>query len=106
MSAFSFDRFDGHIVLAGAGKMGGAMLSGWIAQGIDPSRLIVIEPTPSAEITALAAKGVKLNPAAHDGEIAALIVAVKPQMFTDAAPTLKPFVSSSTLVISIMAGIP
>ena len=39
----------GTIALAGAGKMGGAMLTGWLAQGLDAKRVVVIEPTPSGE---------------------------------------------------------
>ena len=69
----------GTIALAGAGKMGGAMLTGWLAGGLDAARVVVIEPQPSAEISALAAKGVRLNPkdaAAAD----TLVVAVKPQI--------------------------
>ncbi len=50
------------IVLAGAGKMGGAMLTGWLAGGLDAKRVVVVEPHPSDEISALAAKGVRLNP--------------------------------------------
>ena len=93
----------GTIVLAGAGKMGGAMLTGWLAGGLDPARVVVIEPMPSAEITALVAKGVRLNPAeATAAEV--VILAVKPQMFREAGPTLKPWVGDSTLVLSIMAG--
>ena len=42
----------GTIALAGAGKMGGAMLTGWLAQGLDPRRVVVIEPHPSDEIKA------------------------------------------------------
>jgi pyrroline-5-carboxylate reductase len=96
----------GAIVLAGAGKMGGAMLSGWLAQGLDANRVAVIEPYPSGEIKALPAKGVRLNPAPSDiGSVAALVVAVKPQTFREAGPPLRPFAESSTLVVSIMAGI-
>jgi pyrroline-5-carboxylate reductase len=96
----------GTIVLAGAGKMGGAMLSGWLAQGLDANRVAVIEPYPSDEIKALAARGVRLNPALSDiGSVAALVVAVKPQMFREAGPPLRSFAGSSTLVVSIMAGI-
>ncbi len=95
----------GSIVLAGAGKMGGAMLSGWIAQGVDPANIVVIEPSPSDDIKAFEAKGVRLNPKAV-GDTAVLIVAVKPQIFPDAAPRLKAHVAASTLVISIMAGLP
>ncbi|HXI05494.1 MAG TPA: pyrroline-5-carboxylate reductase [Bradyrhizobium sp.] len=93
----------GTIVLAGAGKMGGAMLTGWLAGGLDAKRVVVVEPLPSDEIKALAAKGVSLNPsqaAAAD----TLVVAVKPQTFREAGPALKRFVGASTLVVSIMAG--
>ena len=92
----------GTIVLAGAGKMGGAMLAGWLAGGLDPKRAIVVEPYPSDEIKALTARGVRLNPAAAAAET--LVVAVKPQTFREAGPMLKAFVGASTLVVSIMAG--
>ena len=94
------------IVLAGAGKMGGAMLSGWLAQGLDPKRVTVIEPSPSGEISALVTKGVRLNPPAKDlGTVATLVVALKPQIFPEAGPGLKPLAGPATLVVSIMAGI-
>ncbi|MBX9709429.1 MAG: pyrroline-5-carboxylate reductase [Xanthobacteraceae bacterium] len=98
-------NLSGSILLAGAGKMGGAMLSGWIAQGVDPSNIVVIEPSPSDDIRGFEIKGVRLNPKTI-GNIAVLIVAVKPQIFPDAAPGLKTHIASATLVISIMAGIP
>jgi pyrroline-5-carboxylate reductase len=93
----------GTIVLAGAGKMGGAMLTGWLARGLDPRRVVVIDPMPSPEISALTAKGVRLNPS-ETAAADALIVAVKPQMFRDAGDALKRWVAPSTLVVSIMAG--
>jgi pyrroline-5-carboxylate reductase len=95
----------GTIVLAGAGKMGGAMLSGWLAQGLDARILGVIEPHPSDEISALVTKGVRLNPTPKQiGAAATLVVALKPQMFGEAGPDLKRYAGSSTLVVSIMAG--
>jgi pyrroline-5-carboxylate reductase len=104
--ASALSDLKGTIVLAGAGKMGGAMLSGWLAQGLDANRVAVIEPYPSDEIKALAARGVRLNPAPKDiGTVAALVVALKPQMFREAGRQLRPFAGSSTLVVSIMAGI-
>jgi pyrroline-5-carboxylate reductase len=67
----------------------------------------VIEPQPSAEIRALAATGLRLNPLPADfGAAATVVVALKPQMFRQAGPSLTPFVASSTLVVSIMAGTP
>ena len=97
----------GTLALAGAGKMGGAMLTGWLAGGLDPKRVVVIEPHPAPEISALAAQGIRINPAASDtGEVDTLVVAVKPQSFREAGATFKPFAGSSTLVVSIMAGTP
>lgn len=93
----------GTIALAGAGKMGGAMLAGWLAQGLDPSRVVVIEPSPSPDIGALVAKGITLNPAAARAADT-LVVAVKPQMFREAGARLKSVVGNTTLVVSIMAG--
>src|ERR1700730_16920115 len=93
------------IVLAGAGKMGGAMLSGWLAQGLDPKLVAVIEPHPSGEISALTTKGVRLNPSPKDiGAVATLAVALKPQTFREAGGMLKSFTGPSTLAVSIMAG--
>jgi pyrroline-5-carboxylate reductase len=95
----------GPIVLAGAGKMGGAMLSGWLAQGLDANRLSVIEPHPSDGVRALAAKGIRLNPSPQDIAAAAtLVVALKPQMFREAGAMLKSLTGPATLVVSIMAG--
>jgi len=95
----------GTIVLAGAGKMGGAMLSGWLARGLDAKRVVVIEPHPSNEVSALTTKGIRLNPTPTEvGAVATLVVALKPQTFREAGSMLKSFAGSSTLVVSIMAG--
>jgi pyrroline-5-carboxylate reductase len=96
-------NISGPIVLAGAGKMGGAMLSGWLAQGLDPRKVSVIEPSPSGEIGALGAKGIRLNPTG-DVSAATLVIALKPQTFREAGPMLKRFSATSTLAVSIMAG--
>lgn len=94
----------GTVVLAGAGKMGGALLIGWLTQGLDVARVAVIDPYPSDEIKAFAVRGLRLNPAPDTiGPVAALVIAVKPQMFRDAGPTLR-LIAGSSLVVSIMAG--
>jgi pyrroline-5-carboxylate reductase len=104
-SVNTLENITGTIVLAGAGKMGGAMLTGWLARGLDPKNIAVIEPSPSQEISALATKGVRLNPSASDlGTASTLVVALKPQMFREAGAMLKSFTGLSTLVVSIMAG--
>ena len=99
----TLQNITGTIALAGAGKMGGAMLTGWLAGGLDAKRVVVIEPTPSAEINALAAQGIRLNPK-DAASVETLVVAVKPQSFREAGSALKVRVAPSTLVVSIMAG--
>jgi pyrroline-5-carboxylate reductase len=104
-STNALQNLPGTIALAGAGKMGGAMLTGWLTGGLDASRVIVVEPFPSDDIKALAANGVRLNPK-DAGTADTLVVAVKPQMFREAGPALKQLVGPNTLVVSIMAGTP
>ncbi|UYO48618.1 pyrroline-5-carboxylate reductase [Rhodopseudomonas palustris] len=100
-------QLGGTVVLAGAGKMGGALLTGWLAQGLDGGDVVVIEPHPTDEIAALSARGVRLNASASDvGAVSTLVVAVKPQMFAEATAALRSYVGPSTLVVSIMAGKP
>src|SRR5262249_57732396 len=50
------------ILLAGAGKMGGAVLQGWLALGLSPEKVAVIEPQPSPELAGLSKQGLRLNP--------------------------------------------
>jgi pyrroline-5-carboxylate reductase len=93
------------ILLVGAGKMGSAMLEGWLALGLDPRWAAVLEPQPTRELAALAGRGLRLNPAPSTiGEVAAIVIAVKPQVAAEVVATLTPFVGAGTAVVSIMAG--
>jgi pyrroline-5-carboxylate reductase len=94
----------GTLVLVGAGKMGGAMLEGWLARKLPPKKLVVIEPQPSKTIRALTRRGVRLNPKGRLGEAAAIVIAVKPQSAPEALPQLKPLLGKRTVAVSIMAG--
>jgi pyrroline-5-carboxylate reductase len=102
----SLAKFSGTLVLVGAGNMGGAMLTGWIGLGLDPARVAVIDPQPSAEIAALAARGLRLNPDhASIGKAAVIVIAVKPQEAPKVVAALAPLIDeASTLVVSVMAG--
>jgi pyrroline-5-carboxylate reductase len=98
-------NLSGTILLAGAGKMGSALLDGWLALGLAPRNVVVLEPQPTPELTALSARGLRLNPsAAAVGEVAAVVVAVKPQVAPEVTPALASFVGAATVVVSIMAG--
>ncbi len=102
--AKSLAKFPGPLLLLGAGKMGFAMLEGWLARGFAPGKLIVLEPQPAKAVTALTRRGLKLNPKAKAAAAAAIVIAVKPQTAPQALPALHGFVGKGTLVISIMAG--
>jgi pyrroline-5-carboxylate reductase len=97
-------QIQGSIALIGAGKMGTAMLEGWIALGLDPARLAVIEPQPAATVVALAERGLRLNPDVASLAPAAILIAVKPQIAPAIMPTVTALVRPSTVVVSIMAG--
>lgn len=103
-STASLRSFRGTLVLAGAGKMGSAMLDGWIARGLKPKQIVVIEPHPVKVVKALARRGVKLNPKGKATPATAIVIAVKPQTAPDAVPPLADFIGKNTLVLSIMAG--
>lgn len=90
------------LVLLGCGKMGSAMLEGWLAQGLPASAVSVIDPNPSDW---LKSTGVTIN-----GDLptspAIVLVAVKPQMMGDALPVLAGFGNGDTLFVSVAAGTP
>jgi pyrroline-5-carboxylate reductase len=94
----------GNVVLIGAGKMGGALLEGWIGLGVDAARIVAIEPQPAAPIEALSARGVRINPEPASICPDAIVIAVKPQIAAEIMPTVASLMSPSTIVISIMAG--
>ena len=95
----------GLLALVGAGKMGGAMLEGWLALGLDPHNVVVIDPKPSEEIVALSMRGVALNPPAGAiSNIGTVVLAVKPQVVAEVLPSVAALTGAGTLVLSIMAG--
>jgi pyrroline-5-carboxylate reductase len=100
----TLSKLSGSLVLVGAGKMGGAMLDGWLARGLNLKKLVVIEPQPGKGLKALTRRGLKLNPKGKAGETSAIVIAVKPQTAPDAVPQLSPYVGRTTLLLSIMAG--
>lgn len=90
------------LVLVGCGRMGGALLQGWLAGGLPPSSAHVLEPAPAPW---LRASGVHLD-RLPDSPPAALVLAVKPQMMEAALPSVVPLAGGGTLVLSIAAGTP
>lgn len=90
------------LVLLGCGKMGSAMLAGWLGQGLPPASVWAIEPHPSDW---LRGAGVHLNEALPAAP-AIVLVAVKPQMMGAALPVLAGLGGGATLFVSVAAGTP
>jgi pyrroline-5-carboxylate reductase len=89
------------ILLIGCGNMGGAMLAGWLAGGMAPSRFTVVDP-----VLAEAPEGVRLLRELPSGEsFDAILLGVKPQLLGEVAPSLAPLAGRGTLVLSILAGV-
>lgn len=99
---------DRPLLLIGCGKMGGAMLEGWLARGLAPSLAVVVEPYASALTDSLKAKGVRvagdLSALPGDLDPAAVVLAVKPQKMEEVLAAAPRLVTPRTLVLSIAAG--
>ena len=100
----SLSHISGRVLLIGAGKMGGAMLEGWLELGLTPAGVAVIDPGPPPEVAAMLEKrGVALNPS--DGHApAVMLLAVKPQVAPDVLAKVAGLAGPGTVVVSVMAG--
>ncbi|MBV8962426.1 MAG: pyrroline-5-carboxylate reductase [Hyphomicrobiales bacterium] len=94
------------LVLLGAGKMGQAMLTGWLARGLEPSRITAIDPHLDESGRALLSqKGVRLTKTPEGVSIPeAMVLAIKPQTLESAAEGGRKLIGKDTLVLSILAG--
>ncbi|MCU4653633.1 pyrroline-5-carboxylate reductase [Roseibacterium sp. SDUM158016] len=90
------------LVMLGCGKMGSAMLEGWLDRDLPPTSVCVIDPHPSDW---LKGQGVSLNTALPQSP-AVVLLAVKPQMMAEALPTVARFGGGATLFLSVAAGTP
>lgn len=88
------------LVLLGCGRMGSALLQGWLSRGLRPDLVWVVDPQPGGW---LRETGVHVNAALPDAP-AAVVIAVKPQMIGAALPQLAEKGGGGTLFLSIAAG--
>ena len=98
---------DGPVVLAGAGKMGAALLAGWIERGLQPRDVVIQDPNLAGDAIELARKhGLTVVPelAPLASRPSVIVVAVKPQMMDAVFPPLAKHVGPATVVMSIAAG--
>jgi pyrroline-5-carboxylate reductase len=97
----------GRLVLLGAGKMGGAMLAGWLDRCLPAAQVVALDPGPPPEVARmLAERGVTHNPTLDDlGPVEVIVVAVKPQIMEEALqPVAAALKSQRPLVLSVAAG--
>jgi pyrroline-5-carboxylate reductase len=92
------------ILLVGCGKMGGALLAGWLEQGISPSDAIVVDPHYDTKSDPDGVRSVA-SPEEIPADFApdVVLLAVKPQIMNQAAPAYRRF-AGSAVFLSIAAG--
>lgn len=96
------------LILIGAGKMGGALLAGWLEHGVEPRSIVVSDPNVSEDIMSeFLDRGIRFIES-NNSELhpTALLFAVKPQIMAEVLKQNARFVKPETLVISIAAGTP
>ncbi len=95
------------ILLLGAGRMGGAMLEGWRrAEAFKPSDLIICDPHPGEAAQATGAAGARRNPPLDViGAAQTVLLAVKPQLWREAAEIYAPHIAREAILVSLAAGV-
>ena len=96
------ERLSKGILLLGCGKMGSAMLQGWLNEGFDPKRIWVIDPKPSNWLQSI---GVNLNED-FPKTVNLALIAVNPQVIQEALPQLLSLTRGRVVFLSVAAGIP
>jgi len=97
------------LLLVGGGKMGAALLDGWLKSSIPAAHVMVQEPTPSDELQSLKTQGLTLNPTAAqlaDRSPDIVVLAVKPQLAETVLAPLAASLPENALCVSLMAGLP
>lgn len=94
-------------LLIGAGKMGGALLSGWLESGlIPPRKIVILDPAPGPQAVYAIERGAKhiTDPADIPRSVRVVLLAVKPQLFEKIGEPLGAVLSPTALIVSILAG--
>ncbi|WP_282607655.1 pyrroline-5-carboxylate reductase [Pelagibius sp. Alg239-R121] len=101
-------QIDGSLLLVGCGKMGGALLEGWLSQGVKPEAVTIIEPFESSFLEQLRARGVTaisvVSDLVADYDPAVVVLAIKPQMMDGTIREYRTLSNPGTVFLSIAAG--
>ena len=98
----------GAVVLVGCGRLGSAILEGWLlTETVAASNLIILTPSEKPAAETARAKGARINPPLEVLTDAAVIVlAVKPALWREVMAPLAPFLNDRAVILSVMAGKP
>jgi len=94
-------------LLIGAGKMGGALLNGWLEAGlVTPRKLAILDPAPGPQAIFAIERGAKHITRADDipKSVQTVLLAVKPQLFSRLGPELRASLPLNAMIVSILAG--
>ena len=96
----------GPLLLVGAGKMGGALLAGWLREAADPTSIFIMDPSPSGDVAELIARHGIATGADFESALApsVIVLAVKPQIIDDVLPGVAPMMGKDTVLLSVAAG--
>lgn len=97
-------NFAGQLLLVGCGNMAGAMLDRWLAGGLDPARVAVVDPFATAR-PGVALYGSLADWLAADGRADWIMLGMKPQQLGEVADDLGPLVTGDVHLLSILAGV-
>ncbi len=94
------------ILLLGAGRMGGALIEGWLRAGaFDLPDLIIRDPHPSDAATSALAGGALEGTLEVVGRARTVLMAVKPQIWREAAAQIQAHLAPDAVIVSIAAGV-
>lgn len=95
------------VLLLGAGRLGGALLEGWIgAHAFAPGDILIVDPAPNAAAQAAQYSGAELNPRTDRlAEARTVLMAVKPQVWREAAAMYGDRLSREAVVVSVAVGV-
>lgn len=101
------DPGTGTVVLVGCGRLGSAIVEGWLATGaVDLHRLIILTPSEKPAAEAARVQGARINPPLGAlAEAQTLVLAVKPAAWRTVVAPLATALSPETVIVSVMAGI-
>lgn len=94
------------IAVVGAGAMGEALIAGWIASGIEPAEIAIVDASAPRVAELEQRHGVRGIDLADTAEAETIVLAVKPYQIPDVLESLSGHLADGALVVSIAAGVP